>query len=757
MTRNYSWSRFVAALLLCFLPAPASAAPHGLDVVRGVVRDAETGAPLAGVVVRAVELGRSSLTNSDGIFTLDGLPSGSVTLAATRVGYAPAELRVEVGPETGRVEIRMTASALELPGIVATGTARERLATNTYQSTTVVEGSELGRQLGGSVAATLAGEPGLSERYNGPAAAQPVIRGLGGDRVLVLEDGNRTGDLAAAAGDHAVTIEPLTAERIEVLRGPAGLLYGSNAIGGVINVIRDEVPREPPSQTQAVANLQAESVNQGLVAGGSVLSGMGALAVRGELTGRIASDTRTPLGDLHSSDLSGYNGAVGASYVGQGGYFGASFRDYSLLYGVPGHFEEEDLAEGEIEEEEHGHGDGVDIDLDRRTLRTDGAWYPRGGFIHAVELDASWVDFSQRELEHADGVEAVGTRFDQSLATARLVTHHHHRAVGTETEGAIGGWFEWRDLQAAGEEVNTVPASHLTFAGFGYEEFQLGRGRVQLGGRYDWARIEPQGLNEAGELPPTRSMGAFSGSLAGRLEFAGGISAGASLARSFRTPSIEELYSDGPHLASYSFDVGNSELDPEYGIGADLFVRLARRTVTAEATLFRNWLRDYIYYAPTGEIDPVFGRYPVYRASQTNAVLQGAEGEIDLEVSPGWVLGGSASYVRGSREDGEPLPAMPPFSGNVHLRYDRTRFFGGTEVRMTAAQERTGEFETPTDGYSLLGAYLGVRTRWLGQTHTLTLSAENLLDTVWRDHLSRIREISPQPGRNVKLLYRVEI
>jgi iron complex outermembrane recepter protein len=298
------------ALLAAPLPVVGQVSPPsgGTGSILGFVRDAASGEPLPATQVRLVELGRGDLSHRGGDFHFDRVFPGTYTVSAQRLGYAPASATVRVvAGETARVELVMTTSAIELEGLVVTGTGRARLAEETYRPTSVVEGAALRRQLGSSVAATIEREPGIAQRYNGPAAAQPVIRGLSGDRVLVLEDGNRTGDIASTAADHAVTIDPLTAERIEVVRGPAGLLYGSNALGGVINVIREDVPRTLPERLTGMASAQGESVNRGVTAGAEVMAPLGPIAARAELSLRRAGETRTPLGMLPSTEMEGYN------------------------------------------------------------------------------------------------------------------------------------------------------------------------------------------------------------------------------------------------------------------------------------------------------------------------------------------------------------------------------------------------------------------------------------------------------------------
>jgi iron complex outermembrane receptor protein len=755
---------FFAVLLGGLLLAPAAlAAQEARATIRGIVVDAATREPVAAAQVRLRELARGELSHADGQFHFDRLAPGRYTLLVQRIGFAPAEraIRVAAG-EAATVTVELAATAIDLAGIVVTGTGRERAANEVYRPTSVLSDAELRRRLGSSIAATLADQPGIAQRYNGPAAAQPVVRGLSGDRVLVLEDGQRTGDLASTSGDHAVAIEPLTAERIEVVRGPAGLLYGSNALGGVINVIREEVPRTRPEHVSGTFSAQAESVNRGLTAGGSMLMPAGPLAVRAELSGRTAADTRTPLGTLPSTELRGHNAGAGVSWAGGGGYAGVAGRDYALVYGVPGTFEGQTIP--------GAHEGGIEIDMRRSAARVEAGLRPGGSWLRAVDFDANYVRVDHRELEPGG---FLGTHFGQLMATGNLVARHAHTEGALPSEGAFGVWGMWRDFRAAGSSTGSHPAEQVALAGFAFEELGRGPLRLELGARYDWSRITPYELaaghdhdgHDHGALDDdhdlevrARSFGAVSGSAAALWEAAEGWTLGASVARAFRTPSIEELYSNGPHLASYAFEIGNPELGPEYGLGTDVFVRFARPALNGEVSIFRNAIDDYIHYAPTGELDPRLHRYPVYQAQQGDALLQGAEGRVQWEALPGFVLDGNASYVRGERRDtAVALPAIPPLSGGASVRYDASGWFVGGGVQAAAAQERTAEFETHTPGYALLNLNGGLRWSAWGQLHTLTLQVQNATDRVWWDHLSRIRAVAPQPGRNIQLLYRVDL
>jgi iron complex outermembrane recepter protein len=715
----------------------------------GMLRDANTGNPIPGAILRLRELGREELSHGDGSFHFDRIREGQYTLVVERIGYARLERPIEVvSGDTTRLDLEMRPSAIQLGGIVVTGVGRERGSDETYQPTSVLSDAELRRRLTSSVAATIAHEPGISQNYNGPAAAQPVLRGLSGDRVLMLEDGHRTGDIATTSADHAITIDPLSAKRIEVVRGPAGLLYGSNALGGVINVIREEVPRTLPDRVTGTVSAQAESVNDGFTGGGSLLAPLGPFAVRAEASGRTSGVTRTPLGPLESTEMNGHNVAVGASWIHPSGFAGISLRDNGMHYGVPGEFNGEIIP--------GAHEGGVEIELGRQVARLEAALLRDVGPFSSIEIDGNYVRFEQTEFESA---EVVGSRFGQTSGSGNLIARHQHEGWSLLAEGAMGVSVSGRDFTSAGSFTGSRPASQVVVAGYGYEEFALEPVRLQVGGRYDWTRTTPNTTTSTvlGELRE-RTFGAFSGSAAILYDVAEAWTLGASVSRAFRTPTIEELFSDGPHLADFSYNIGNPELPAEIGVGTDLFVRVAYPSLTLDASVFRNSIQDYINYQPTGELDPRFGRFPVYQARSDDARLEGAEGRIQWEPLQRVVLDGSLSYVRGTRRDtNDPLPAIPPLNGRVGVLFESASWFAGAEWEVAAEQRRTAELEEETPGHQLVHLEGGLRIMVWERLHTLTLRVDNVADRVWRDHLSRTRAVAPQPGRNIQLLYRVAI
>lgn len=770
--------RGLLAVGLLVLLAPGAVAAQETGEVAGQVVDAASGEPLPGahVALRDTDLGQA--TDTDGRFMFERLSPGTYTLRASFVSFAPRawQVRVEAG-ETTTVTLALSATSLDLPDVVVTDSRRARAATEVYRPTSVVTGPELQRRLSSSVPATLNRVPGFSAQYNGPGATRPSIRGMGGDRVLMLEDGQRTGDLYQTTADHGVMVEPLTAERMEVIRGPAGLLYSAQALGGVVNVIRNDIPRESPAQLTGTFSSQLESMNDGRAVGLTVTGPAGPLTIRAEGSGRGAGNTQTPTGELPSTSLSSYNASLGASYLPSWGLLGASYRFHDQVYGVPGEFNGE-LIQG-------GHPGGVDIEATRHVGRFRAAYERPLWLFSTIELDANLTRYIHEEIElRREGQDdLLGTRFRQTSGEANLVARHQHDIHDLRTEGVVGFSYTGRSLGAGGLSPGTRSGDTWNLAAYGYEDLNLSPLRIQVGARVDVQRRTPRSRDDIrvrsseGERitkrVTARSFAGFSGSIAALYDVAPAWTLGARMARSYRAPGLEELYSDGPHLADFSFDIGDPALAPETGLGMDLFVRADHGRVRSELTGFFNRVDGYIFTRNTGLtvlIDRTgdFGRVtPVFENTGRDADFWGAEGSTQVEVLPALVFDATASYVRASqRVSDNPLPRIPPLHGSAEIRYLGRRFFGSAGMDGAAAQRRVPDPvivdgnerrpEQPTDAYATLYAELGLRLTARGTFHRLSLRGRNLTDATWRNHTSRIKDVAPQPGRNVVLTYRVE-
>jgi iron complex outermembrane receptor protein len=586
-----------------------------------------------------------------------------------------------------------------------------------------------------------------------------VIRGLTGNRVVILEDGARSGDMSATSGDHAVAVDPITVKQLEVVRGPMSLLYGSSALGGVVNAVREEVPTSRNEHVSGAISTQGSTVDNGMSVGGYAVQSLGHLAFRAEGAARRAGDMRSPKGVLAGSGVDTYSGAVSGSFVGGRSYAGLSYRVFTDSYGVPGGFV-------------GGHDEGVHIDLTRHVGRFEADLHDLGPFA-SVKTIATYTDYHHQELEHGG---SLGTRFDQQIANANVIARHAPR--GAFSEGAVGASWQYRDIQTGGS-VRTPSTYDISLAGFAVEEVRRGDLRLQGGLRYDWGRYVPYEKNAVvivnGVAIParTRTFGAISGSLGALYDVTPGAQVGGSVSRAYRTPDFNELYSNGPHLAAFSYDVGNPDLQQETGVGLDAFARFHGEKARGEVAVFRNQMDGFVFPRPTGDIG-LQGNRPKFQYTGRNALLTGAEGQVEMSVSRHVALDATLSYVRGTfrgfvdslppdsahaifetRPGSAYIPFMPPLTGNAGARYETPRWIATTTVRFAAPQEKLGDFETATAGYALLDGSLGIRLFDGRRSHAVTLRIENALDTEYRNHLARTKEISPEAGRNVALVYRL--
>jgi iron complex outermembrane receptor protein len=702
------------------------------------------------------------LSRADGGFTLNAVPSGSRTLRAERLGYAAFERVIEV-PTSGEldVDVALLPTPIELGGVVVTATLDARAAAEALRPTATLTGRELDRRLGLTVAQTLATQAGVSAATMGAATARPVIRGFSGDRIMILEDGQQVADVSSTSPDHAVSTEGASADRLEVVRGPAALFYGSNALGGVVNVVREEVPRTATNRATGGLALEGGSVYRGGSASGDIVVPAGSLLLRGEGSYRRAGNSRTPLGQLENSGIETWNLSAGASRVGDFGYGGVAVRAFASDYGIP-------------PDSVSGHAGGVDVELERLTVRGE-LEVERGlGALQHLNLTGAYTAYEHREIETSG---AVGTAFNQS--TGALELQGHHEEAGPFATGGFGIRVEGVDyFSDNGRDI--VDTRELSAAVFGVEEWRQGAFSLQGGARYDlrWIELGNAITTVRGVDAGDRRFSALSASLAGLYELADGVRTGVSLARSVRTPSTDELFSQGPHLAAYAFEVGNPDLDPETGLGVDAFLRVTRPTFNAELVGFTTRIRDYSFVANTGEQR---GSLFVYRFQNHDARFSGAEGSLEWIPWNGWTFGANASFVDAQNlETDEPLPLIPPLHGRVSARRERETWFVEATMDWADSQDRVpsrAEFPPnspgycdedpgpfcrpvpgdvlPTDGYAKAGASIGYRWIRGNQVHSITLRGDNLANTTYRNHLSRLKELAPEPGVGVALLYRL--
>jgi len=724
--------------LLGFGYAPvASVGQEHPGEIEGFVRAQQSGQLLAGARVMIIGTPQFVITSSDGSFHLR-VSGGQYTVRVERLGYAPLEKTITVGAQENPLVIELQESALELEGLVITGSISERGSDEALRPVNVISADELQRRLQPTVAATLGSEPGLTVMSMGPATARPVIRGMSGDRLLVLEDGARVMDVSNAGSDHATALDPTSARRIEVVRGPGAILYGSNAIGGVINVIRDEIPMTVPHDATGSVTLQGHSVTSGLGGAANLLVPLTKRTpFRIELARRSSGDLGTPVGDLANTGSDSWTLGAGTSLVGDRGHIGVSALGHANDYGIPGGFV-------------GGHDEGVTIESQRVSLKTAGEHRPSEGLFSSLSGNASYSYYELIEIEPPD---ILGTQYQRQSVMTNLLARHEK--LGPFSLGALGARASWESFQFGGS-LFTPDTERLSVGVFSFEEIDLDPVRLEAGIRYDWTRTEPAYEDPDSDIGHLRKreFGSFSGSFGLLYNARAGVTLGASVSRAFRTPDVNELFSEGPHLAAYAFEVGNPSLEEEIGTGIDLFLRFHRESFHGEFTGFTNLINGYVYARDTGRLSRT--RLPIYQFTGENARFVGFEIAMDWVLSGPLKLEGVGSYVRGEiRATGEPMPLIPPLQAGATIAYEPVDWFIRAESHFAAKQSRIGEFETVTDGYARFDLWAGLSRTIGGRLNVLTVGLENVTDEEYRNHLSRVKQIMPEAGRGITLTYRV--
>ena len=730
------------SLILLTTPAPARAqAPAPSAELRGRVVAGETKTPLPGVTVTLEERAIVAVTDENGAFSLAAPPAAIVHLRATAPGFLPVRVEVDVAARTTPLELVMQ-DDLHYAEAITVGPA-PRDPFESYQPTTVLSGQELDLKTEGSLGALLRTEPGVSERSLGPGSSRPIIRGQDGDRVLVLQNSQRTGDLSSQSSDHGVTINPAAATQVEVVRGPATLLYGANAIGGLVNVISNQIPSRPVTSTTGQAHLDLASNAGQAGAAGDLTVGNGRWALNLGASARRAGEYDTPEGTVDNSQSRAAFGNVGVSRTSQDSYVGVGVQLDDTRYGVPV------VEGGEIE-----------LTPRRQVYNTRGEFRNLPGLFTSARGAVAYHRYRHDELEG----DEVGTRFENDLLDVDV--RATHRAVGPMTGTAgVSGYL--RSFNAIGEEALSPPVDQRVFSAFLYEEVPWSHVTLQFGGRYDRASYSP-----GGGLRP-REFNNLSFSVGSLFRPTEASTIAVSLARAARNPALEELYFFGEHAGNLAFEIGNDDLDSEVAYGLDVSYRVRLPRLSGEVTYFNNTVQNYIFRNEISEeefeerygdrAEPDEGGdagespgFPYVEFIGRDARLQGVEAHADVDLSGGLHLEFGVDTVQGTQADDlGALPRMPPVRVTGGLRYHRNALQAGAQVVNAFDQDRVYGVETPTDGYTTLrvfGSYGLAAGRAL---HTLSVRADNLTNELYRNHLSLVKDLVPEMGRSVRVVWSV--
>lgn len=640
-------------------------------------------------------------------------------------------------------------SIVDLEPLVVDSAVFERSPDELAQTVTILSDKALHKRVEASIGETLDGSPGVASTYFGPGASRPILRGLDGSNIQIVTNGMGSVDASSLSPDHAASLEPGLAERIEILRGPATLLYGNAAVGGVVNIVDGRIPLTLPEKAigglAEVRHGTAADDATGLVdLNGSAGNAGWAVSFLHRDAGDVdipgfaetePDDEETP-GTLSNSAIETTSGSAGLSWFWKGGLVGASFSTFDTLYGVPGH---EHHHEEEEEEEEH-HEEGVRIDLKQSRWDVRADWIDPSDMIQRVQVRLGATDYEHRELEG----DEVGTVFNADGVELRTEVLHNPISG---FEGLLGAQLQQFDLEAEGEEA-FIPSSRTRNGGlFLVEEVRQDSLRLQFGGRLEHQKIK---LTDGSAI--TRSDASFSASIGGIWELDETWSFTGTVARTERIPNAQELFADGPHVGTGAYEIGDPGLTMEKSTGFEAGLRKRRGVVTGSLTMFFNDIDDHIVLNPTGTEED---ELPVFVYEQENAQYAGVEfeGEWHLHEGPhhGLDLLFGFDYVRAKKlGTSQPLPRIPPFRANVGIAYSGARWSAGADVRHVWDQDRVAEYETPTDGYTLVSAYVSYTIPFRDSELDVFLRGSNLTDEEARPHTSYLKDVAPLPGRDFR-------
>ena len=610
--------------------------------------------------------------------------------------------------------------------MTVTATGSEEMAFNSIQSVTIIGSLDLAKKNPVSLGEALDNELGVAKRSFGPGTARPVIRGFDGDRVLVLQDGQRIGALGFQSGDHTEPVDLLSVDRIEVVKGPATLLYGSSAIGGVVNAVAGHDEAHPGLRGYFTA-LGSSNTWQGGGSAGLEYGTKNWLVWANSGTQR-AGEYDTPIGRVRNSYARNANAAAGFGHFSDKQWLSLDYSYDNRRYGIPYNPDEPDP---EI----------VYLTPRRNSVQGRFGWRDLNSFVNGAQFSLQYNDYRHDEVAADTGT--VNTAFKNNTLLYRGM--FDERKTG-KLSGSFGFWGLWRDYSSKGEEALAPPTTQNAFAAFTLQRLDFEHIGFQFGGRVEHNGYDPTGLR-------ARSFTGFSGAVGLRVPLPHSTAFVANYTHSYRAPALEELYNNGPHPGNATFEIGNPNLKRESSDGLDLSLRHSSERLRTEFNVFYYRIHDFIFLAPTGNIEDglIEAGY-----DQGKSRFVGTEARFEAGLTRSFWLLSSLDYVNAKlNELKTPLPRIPPLRARVGLEWLYKDFRFNPEVVMARDQNRIFPTETKTAGYATVN--LTASYTWAHQHYVqiLSLNAFNLNDKLYRNHLSFIKEFAPEIGRGIRLTYTV--
>ena len=726
--------RFACVLLIAtLLSTPTIVAQH----LSGVVVD-DQNSPLPNVAVGIRALHKQITTDQQGRYGFKDLPPGIYAVEFSLIGFKSEIFPISISAKDTSFIVVLHTSLFEFRSVTVTASPGPVDILDSPQPVSILEGREFERKLGQSTMQSIEMMPGVSMYSGGPLSMKPVIRGLGSQRVVVAENGLRH-ESQQWDDDQSPEIDALDVQRIEILRGPNSVLFGSDALGGVINIIDNDIGRFTDEKPRLDGNLFLQGFSNSRQGVGSLsLSGRNdALCYKVQADLRQASDISTPAGELHNTAESELNGKVSTGLVEESGNILFDYSHFGQKIEIP----PDPDALSEVTPFQKIAHDEVSVRYDHSFSS------------FKIESHALW----QRNQESEYGAaESTVPDVDLVLNSLALDVRSHHNPVGPMF-GTVGISVEGQKNETLGAEALIPSFNQMTAAGYLHEELLLSPMNISAGFRYDARRLDVDENDELIVSGQTRSYHAVTGGLGAVWHVSDPLFLACNIGRGWRAPLAEELFVNGVDQGGMRYKTGDPDLQTETSLNADFSIRYVSARIKGELSVFRNRINDYIYLKSTGERDSASGLVK-YVTRQANATLTGGEFNLEFAVSENLILESSADIVLGKNEETETwLPLTPPPRTSLGLRLTQPSWkfllnpylsFG---ARVVFDQNRVGEFETPTGGYTLFNIRIGGELSVMSNTVKVDCSVKNLLNRTYADHLSRYKAYALNPGRDITL------
>ncbi|MCU1289035.1 MAG: Outer rane receptor protein mostly Fe transport [Acidobacteria bacterium] len=744
--------RFLLLTVFIFLFSVAVFAQNGK--ISGKVTYGDK-SPLHDAAVQVTQLKRTVTTNEEGFYEITDVPAGRYTILVHLEGFTDQTKIVDV--TTGAnltLDFGLQISSLK-EQVTVTASGTEQSTFDSFQTVNSVGQARITEKAATSIGEVLETETGVAKRSFGVGSSRPVIRGFDGDRVLILQDGVRGGSVGSQSGDHGEPIDPLSAERIEVVKGPGTLLYGSNALGGVVNVISNDENEAHTGFRGFATAVGGTADKQGGLAGG-LEYGFRNWLFRGNYSAQRSGDYNTPIGKIPNSASRSNTGGVGVGYYADKAYLSGNYNFDVRRYGIPfaalfeGGGEERPAFADQlpfVDEE-------IDLRQRRHNFRVNGGFRNlENSLVSGVQYNLDYSNYRHKEIETADGIDQVGTIFDNKTFSYRSLFEQNQYK---QLSGRFGFEGFSREYQVNGaEQLVEGKIKQDSLSVFALEELNFERVKFQFGGRLENNRYKAENPAYL-----DRSFTGFSGSVGANIALWKGGALIANYTNSYRAPALEELYNHGPHIGNVTFEIGNQSLKNERANGFDFSLRHLSDRFRITGDVYYYNINDFVFLAyrdenADGDIDIEDG-LPVARYEQAKARYFGAE--LSADVTFNKYLGGflSLDMVRARLVDENiNLPRIPPARARVGLDFRYEGLSVRPEAVFAADQNRIYPLETRTPGYGIInvaGSYTIGRQHF---AHIFTFNAYNLTDKLYRNHLSFIKELAPEIGRGVRFGYTV--